>query len=77
MVALAAVGRHLHLAQEGVHFGRRQVAPGAHARMTGQGTADAFDALLQGRRVAPFGELIGKDLEKWAGVIKTAGIKGE
>ena len=24
-----------------------------------------------------FGELIGKDLEKWAGVIKTAGIKGE
>jgi tripartite-type tricarboxylate transporter receptor subunit TctC len=24
-----------------------------------------------------FGELISKDLEKWAGVIKTAGIKGE
>src|SRR5262249_37054431 len=24
-----------------------------------------------------FGELIGKDLEKWAGVIKTAGIKGD
>jgi tripartite-type tricarboxylate transporter receptor subunit TctC len=24
-----------------------------------------------------FGELIGKDLDKWAGVIKTAGIKGE
>jgi tripartite-type tricarboxylate transporter receptor subunit TctC len=24
-----------------------------------------------------FSELISKDLEKWAGVIKTAGIKGE
>jgi tripartite-type tricarboxylate transporter receptor subunit TctC len=25
----------------------------------------------------PFAELIKKDLEKWSGVIKTAGIKGE
>jgi hypothetical protein len=31
------------------------------------------------RRLTPdrFSELISKDLEKWAGVIKTAGIKGE
>src|SRR5712671_4041683 len=58
VIALAAVGGRLHLAQQRVHLGRREVAPGAHAGMAGEGAADGLDPLLQGQRIAPFGELV-------------------
>src|SRR4051794_27157907 len=45
VVALAAVRRRLHLAQERVHLVARQAVAGAHARMAGQGPADALDPL--------------------------------
>ena len=38
------------------------MAPGAHTGMTGQSAAHGLDPLLQGQRVAPFGEFVGKIL---------------
>src|SRR5438132_6520783 len=58
VIALAAVRRRLHLAQQRVHFRRREAAPGANARVAGERAANALDLLLQGRRLAPFGQLV-------------------
>src|SRR5204862_1846925 len=43
VVALPAVGGRLHLAQEGVHLGRVEAAPGADAGMAGERAADMLD----------------------------------
>ena len=60
MIALAAIGRCLHLAQQRVHLSLRQAAAGAHAGMTGKGAANAVDALFERQRVIPFGQFLGE-----------------
>ena len=46
MVALAGVGRRLHLAQQRVHLLGVQPPPGAHRAVARQGAADLLQALL-------------------------------
>src|SRR6266478_8359767 len=52
VIALAAVGGGLHLAQQRVHLGGREAPPGAHAGVAGERAAHSLDALLQGERIA-------------------------
>ena len=59
MVALAGVGGGFHFAQQGVHFGDAEDAPGAHGAVAGHGRADLFEALLEGQGVVEFGEIVG------------------
>ena len=60
MVALARVGRRLHLAQQGVHLGQAEDAPGADAAVTRHGRADLGQAFLERQGVADLGELVGE-----------------
>jgi len=53
VIALAAMRRRLHLAQQRVHLGRRQAAAGAHARMAGQRAADLLDPPYREDLAAP------------------------
>ena len=52
VVALAAVGRCFHLAQQGVHFVLVQAAAGADGAVTGHGRADGVEPFAQAEGVA-------------------------
>jgi hypothetical protein len=69
VVALARVGRGLHLAQQGVHlrapFSRR---PARTAAVAGHGGADLFQPLLQGQGLAVLGQVVGDVADQAGGV---------
>src|SRR5579883_1807869 len=60
VIALAAVGRRLHLAQQRVHLGRREAASGAHAAVAGERAAELLELLLEGEGLAELRQLIGE-----------------
>ena len=60
MVALAAVGRRFHLAQQGVHFVLIEAAAGADGAVAGHGRADGIKTLAQAEGVDEFSQLVGK-----------------
>ncbi len=60
MVALAAVRRDNHFAEEGVHLGHRQRAAGADAAVAGHGRGDLVEAFLEAQRLVEGGEFVGE-----------------
>src|SRR6185436_6997365 len=60
VVALAAMGGDLHLAQQGVHLGDREQTAGADGAVAGHGRSDMVEPFLQGQRLVEGGELVGE-----------------
>ena len=73
MVDVVAAERgRFHLAQQRVHFGERQLPPGAHAAVTRHGGADVFQLVVERGAGAVFGNLVG---EEQSGHIREVGIE--
>ena len=60
MIALAAMGGNLHLAQQGVHLGDREDAAGADRAVAGHGGGDMIELVAQAEGVVEGGELVGE-----------------
>ncbi len=60
VVALAGMGRGLHLAQQGIHLGEVEAPAGAHAAVAGERAADLLQPLLEAEGRAEFGDLVGE-----------------
>ena len=60
VIALAGMGRDLHLAEQGVHLGDRQHAAGADRAVAGHGRGDVVEPLLEAERLVEGGELVGE-----------------
>ena len=68
MVALAGVRRRLHLAKQRVHLLGFQPPPGAHRAVAGHGGGDVHQPALQGKRLVPFGQMLGEVASQRRGV---------
>ena len=60
MIALAGMGRRLHLPQKRVHFIAIEAPAGAHGTMTRHGRAHFFEAFFQRQPVAKLAEIVCK-----------------
>src|SRR5258708_32358678 len=60
VIALAAMRRRLHLAQQRIHLGLRQAAAGADAAVAGERSADLLEPLLEPQCLAHPGPLVGE-----------------
>ena len=61
-------GRDLHLAQQRVHFGDREDAPGADRAVAGDGRGDMVELVAQAQRPAKLGDFRGEIGEQAGGV---------
>ena len=60
VIALAGIGCPLHLAQQRIHLGRLEPAPGAHRAVTGHRRRDLHQAALEGQGLVPFAHMLGE-----------------
>ena len=68
VVALAGIGRRLHLAQQRVHLLGLEAAAGAHRAVAGHGGGDVHQAPLERQRLVPFRHVIGEVVHEGLGV---------
>src|SRR5690606_28545825 len=59
MIALAGMGRRLHLAEQRVHLLARQPPPGTHAAVAGERAAYRLQPLAQANSLAELGKVVG------------------